>query len=75
MSDMDIEDNIRFQFANSYENSYTKPSKSFLDIEADTIDCKGEFVELGECPINAVSLLMISPWLFIHSYYEIKRIH
>lgn len=67
MSDMDIEDNIRFQFANSYENSYTKPSKSFLDIEADTINCKGEFVELGECPINAVSFIDDQS-LVVHSF-------
>ena len=67
MSDMDIEDNIRFQFANSYENSYTKLSKSFLDIEADTINCKGEFVELGECPINAVSFIDDQS-LVVHSF-------
>ena len=67
MSDMDIEDNIRFQFANSYENSYTKPSKSFLDIEADTINCKGDFVELGECPINAVSFIDDQS-LIVHSF-------
>lgn len=67
MSDMDIEDNIRFQFSHTYENNYTKPSKSYLDIEADVINCKGDFVELGECPINAVSFIDDQS-LVIHSF-------
>ena len=67
MSDMDIEDNIRFQFSPTYENNYTKPSKSYLDIEADVINCKGDFVELGECPINAVSFIDDQS-LVIHSF-------
>lgn len=67
MSDMDIEDNIRFQFDKVYENKYTKPTKSFLDIEADVINCKGDFVELGECPINAVSFID-DQTLIIHSF-------
>ena len=67
MSDMDIEDNIRFQFGHTYNNSYKKPSKSYIDIEADTINCKGDFVELGECPINAVSFIDDQS-LVIHSF-------
>ena len=67
MSDMDIEDNVRFQFAHTYENSYRKPSKGYLDIEADVIDCGGDFVELGECPINAVSFID-DQTLTIHSF-------
>ena len=67
LSDMDIEDNIRFQFSHTYENNYTKPSKSYLDIEADVINCKGDFVELGECPINAVSFIDDQS-LIIHSF-------
>lgn len=67
MSDMDIEDNIRFQFAHTYANPYMKPTKSYLDIEADTINCKGDFVELGECPINAVSFIDDQS-LIIHSF-------
>lgn len=67
MSDMDIEDNIRFQFSHTYENNYIKPSKSYLDIEADVINCKGDFVELGECPINAVSFIDDQS-LVIHSF-------
>lgn len=67
MSDMDIEDNIRFQFSHTYANTYNKPSKSYLDIEADTIDCEGDFVKLGECPINAVSFIDDQS-LCIHSF-------
>lgn len=67
MSDMDIEDNIRFQFSHTYANSYVKPTKSYLDIEADVINCKGDFVELGECPINAVSFIDDQS-LVIHSF-------
>ena len=67
MSDMDIEDNIRFQFSHTYENPYKKPSKSYLDIEADIINCEGDFVKLGECPINAVSFIDDQS-LIIHSF-------
>lgn len=67
LSDMDIEDNIRFQFSHTYKNAYSKPSKSYLDIEADTINMKGDFVELGECPINAVSFIDDQS-LIIHSF-------
>ena len=67
MSDMDIEDNIRFQFSHTYANTYKKASKSYLDIEADTIHCKGDFVEMGECPINAVSFIDDQS-LVIHSF-------
>jgi hypothetical protein len=67
MSDMDIEDNIRFQFSHTYMNTYNKGTKSYLDIEADVIDAKGDFVELGECPINAVSFIDDQS-LVIHSF-------
>jgi DNA polymerase elongation subunit (family B) len=67
MSDMDIEDNIRFQFSHTYQNTYNKGSKSYLDIEADVINAKGDFVELGECPINAVSFID-DQTLVIHSF-------
>jgi len=67
LSDMDIEDNVRFQFSHTYENSYQKPTKGYLDIEADVIGCKGDFVELGECPINAVSFID-DRTLTIHSF-------
>ena len=67
MSDMDIEDNIRFQFSNTYQNAFGSITKSYLDIEADTINCKGDFVQPGECPINAVSFIDDNT-MTIHSF-------
>lgn len=58
MSDMQIEDHYRFRFNMLYgEPDISNPSKSYLDIEADTIDMVGDFPELGECPINAVTVI------------------
>ena len=56
-SDVNIEDHYRFKFANSYTNNICKISKGFFDIEVDALNCKGEFVEMGECPVNCVSFL------------------
>lgn len=57
MSDSDIEDHYRWKFSNQYKNEMGPISKSYFDIEADVIDAKGDFVEPGECPINAVTLI------------------
>lgn len=54
-SDANIEDHYRFKFANTYTNNINKLSKGFFDIEVDGKFAKGDFVELGECPINCVS--------------------
>ena len=59
-SDTNIEDRYKFMFNNEYKNDICPISKSFFDIEADTIHMKGDFPELGECPINAVSCIMES---------------
>ena len=56
-SDMNIEDYYRLQFSLNYENAPSILTKSFFDIEADTINMKGDFPELGECPVNAISYL------------------
>lgn len=57
-SDMHIEDNFRYRFDKTYTNSPIIPlSKGYFDIEADTIDMVGDFPEMGECPINAVSYI------------------
>lgn len=56
-SDINIEDHYRFRFSKAYTNEQIPISKSFFDIEADTINMKGDFPEMGECPINAVSLI------------------
>ena len=56
MSDMNIEDYYRFLFSNEYPNNNFKIHKAFFDIEVDGKYQAGDFPELGECPINAVSL-------------------
>lgn len=57
MSDSDIEDHYRWKFSLNYQNEMKFISKSYLDIEVDSINAKGDFVEPGECPINAVSIV------------------
>lgn len=57
MSDNNIEDHYRFRFNNLYSNEQISITKTFFDIEADTISMKGDFPEMGECPVNAVSIV------------------
>lgn len=54
-SDINIEDFYRLQFSKRFTNNITRLSKSFFDIEVDGKDAMGAFVELGECPINAIA--------------------
>ena len=54
-SDTNIEDHYRFKFSQLYTNNINKLYKGFFDIEVDIKDCAGDFVEMGECPINCVS--------------------
>lgn len=54
-SDMNIEDFYRFKFNLKYNNDTFKIHKGFFDIEVDGKDQAGDFPELGECPINALS--------------------
>lgn len=54
-SDMDIKNYYRFLFSQRFQNNINKISKSFFDIEVDSRTMAGEFVELGECPINAIA--------------------
>lgn len=56
-SDNNIEEHYRFRFNNLYTNEPFNITKTFFDIEADTINMKGDFPEPGECPINAVSVI------------------
>ena len=56
-SDMNIEDYYRFEFDKTYVNEPCKVTKSFLDIEADTINMLGDFPQMGECPVNACTLI------------------
>lgn len=54
-SDMNINDHYRFRFSKEYTNNSYTINKSYMDIETDTINMKGDFPELGECPINTVA--------------------
>lgn len=56
-SDLNIEDFYRIKFSTLYGNKIIPINKSYFDIEADTINMKGDFPELGECPINAVTYI------------------
>lgn len=56
-SDTNIEDYYRFEFDKTYVNDICSVTKSYLDIEADTINMMGDFPQLGECPVNAVTLI------------------
>lgn len=57
-SDMNIEDHYMFRFSRLYNNEPCTITKAFFDIESDTISMLGDFPEPGECPINAISLIM-----------------
>ncbi len=56
-ADMNIEDWYRFQFDKLYKNDVYPISKLYFDIEVDGINQKGDFPELGECPVNAITLV------------------
>lgn len=56
-SDANIDDHYRFRFDKQYRNEPFQVSKAYFDIEVDTIDMKGDFPEMGECPINAISYI------------------
>lgn len=57
-SDNNIEDHYRFRFGRLYKNEVCKISKSYFDIEVDSISMMGDFPEPGECPVNAISLIL-----------------
>lgn len=56
-ADMNIEDYYRWLFDRAYKNEPFVPTKLYFDIEVDTIDMAGSFPEMGECPVNAVTLV------------------
>ena len=56
-SDVHIEDHYRYRFNKQYLNNTFQISKGYFDIEVDTIDMEGDFPEMGECPINAISYI------------------
>ena len=57
MSDKNIEDYYRFWFNLGYENPICNITKAYFDIEGDGIEMAGDFPELGECPVNAISVV------------------
>lgn len=56
-SDANIEDHYRARFARAYKNEVYPVDKAYFDIEVDTKYMRGDFPEMGECPINAVSYI------------------
>lgn len=56
-SRFNIEDHYRFRFARDYKNSIFSIKKAYFDIEVDSIDMIGDFPEMGECPVNAISFI------------------
>ena len=56
-SDMNIEDYYRFWFSKTFKNVTFTPNKSYLDIEVDVIDIKGDFPEPGEAPVSVVTYI------------------
>ena len=59
-SDMHIEDAYRFYFDLEYKNESFQITKAYLDIETDNRYMMGDFPELGECPINAISYVDVN---------------
>lgn len=57
-SDMNIEDHYRYRFGKMYKNEPCKITKSFFDIEVDSINMVGDFPQPGECPVNAITLIL-----------------
>lgn len=55
-----IADFYMHEFNKMYKNSPYQITKSFLDIEVDILNSKGDFVEPGECPINVVTFFLES---------------
>lgn len=56
-ADMNINDHYRYRFNKRYDNPITPITKMYFDIECDTVNMKGDFPELGECPVNAISCI------------------
>ena len=56
-ADMHIEDYYRWLFDRTYRNNPFVPEKLYFDIEVDGKDAAGDFPEMGECPVNAVTIV------------------
>lgn len=56
-SDAKIQDHYRALFAKQYKNPVIPVTKAYLDIEVDGRYSAGDFPELGECPVNATTVI------------------
>ena len=56
-ADVNIEDYYRYLFNKMYKNIPFNPDKLYFDIEVDGINQAGDFPEMGECPVNACTLV------------------
>lgn len=56
-SDMDIRDHFRYRWGKVYTNSPFTLTKAYFDIEVDGINSAGDFPEMGECPVNAITYI------------------
>ena len=56
-SDMNIEDYYRSLFARKFQNNIEPITKAFFDIEVDGKNAQEDFVQMGECPVNAIAYL------------------
>ena len=57
-ADMNIEDYYRMEFDRLYANEPYTPTKLYFDIEVDIKKgMKGDFPEMGECPVNAITIV------------------
>ena len=55
-ADMPIQNFIRSQFSETYQNPVCPITISFFDIESDIIDSVSDNVIIGECPVNAIGM-------------------
>lgn len=56
-SDQNLEDHYRFWFDRNYVNGQCDITKAYFDIEVDGKDMLGDFPEMGECPVNAITVM------------------
>lgn len=57
-SDLTIDSFYRMEFDRTYQNETCSIDKAYLDIETDIKYINGNFPQSGECPVNAVSLMI-----------------
>lgn len=57
-ADMNIEDYYRWKFDRTYKNEQMpKVTKMYFDIETDNSEINGDFPEMGQCTVNAITLV------------------